>query len=172
VSRYLAIGVVLFAVLLSIFFMMYSSSPIKDVENVKQLINKKEEKILANETSSVDIEIEYSNDNYKNSDKDESEIETIEKLTGESGLEPLFKEWKQKGDILFKVYIKPPKAKESNQKLAPPSFPSFTAVEIAGETINIVIPSGAKGYVVTKDGDEINYQPLESSMEAIAPIGY
>lgn len=184
-SRYLIVGVIFFIVVFVLFFMIPSSSPVENVEDVKELIEKKEES-LNKSSYSVDIEYEAesqvslsssssSSSSSLANDKEKSEIEVIEKLTGEKNLEPLYKEWKQKGDLSYNIYIKKSPKSEESQKLTPPAMPSFTTVEISGEKIGVVMPSGAKGYIVTKDGGEISYQPVDSSnVESIAPpgIGY
>jgi len=182
-SRYLIVGVIFFIVVFILFFMMPSSSPVEDVEDVKELIEKKEES-LDNSSHSVDIEYESESQVSSSSStpssssslayEDKSEIGVIEKLTGEKNLEPLYKEWRQKGDLSYNVYVKKSPKSEESQKLTPPSMPSFATVEVAGEKIDVVVPSGTKSYIVTKDGEKISYQPVESDTLSIAPpsVGY
>lgn len=164
-SRYLIIITVFFTVLFFIFLMLPSSSSVEEIEDVKHLINKKKETDLHKASSSINIE--YESDSSLSSmtskkDKDESEIEVIKKLIGEKNIKPLYKEWKQKGNLSYNIYIKPFEKEESDQKFVPPTMPSFTTVEISGEKISIVIPSEAKGYVVIKEDGKIKYRSVEN----------
>jgi len=181
-NRYLIFGSLFFVVVFGIFLMLPSSSPVEKVEDVKYIFDKKEERSLHKASSSAVIEYESTLSSSSSSSsvssslnslsfEEKSEIKVIEKLTGEKNLEPLYKEWKQKGELSYNVYIKPSESGESDQKLLPPAMPSFTTIEVSGEKISVVMPSGAKGYVVTKEGGKIKYQPIESNMESMAPPG-
>jgi len=177
-SRYLIVGTIFFIVIVVLFFMTPSSSSIEEVEDVKELIEKREEKSLQKDSHSVAIEYEAESSltqslvsSSSSASSLSSEIEIIEKLTGEKNLEPLYKEWKQKGDLSYNVYIQKSSESKEEQKLTPPAMPSFTTVEVSGEKIGVVMPSGAKGYIVTKEGGEFSYKEVDSSIESIAPPG-
>ena len=174
-SRYLTIGTLFFAGVLGIFLIMPSPSPIEDVEDVKQLIDNKEKISSCKSSSSVDIEYESDSSSLIAKNKQKRKIDIIEKLTEEENLKPLYKEWKRKGDLSYNIYIKKSsESEEFSQKLAPPAMPSLTTVEVSGEKIGVVIPIGTKGYIVTKEGSDINYQPIHTdrdNIELIVPPG-
>ena len=171
-SRYLIFGIIFLCVVFGIFLILPSSSPVEEVEDIKYIIDKKEEKDLHKTSNSVTIEYEStqslpsqnsSNSTAKIFVNEESKIDFIEKLIGEKDLEPLYKEWKSVGDLSYNVYIKPTKSKEPSQGLMPPTMPSFNTVVISGEKINIFIPEALEAYIVTKKGSEIKYDKIESS---------
>lgn len=178
-NRYLIFGsIFLFGIFIT-FLVLPSSPHVEKVEDIDYIIDKKESKSSHKESHSVNIEYEStpplltSNSSKSSTNlflKEEPEIVLIEKLIGEKDLKPVYKEWKSAGGVFYNIYIKTPDSEESKQELIPPAIPLFKSVEISGKKVNIVIPNGAEGYIVTKDGNKIDYQPIErNDMESITP---